>query len=284
MTSSVLSLPLRNPRRSYWVLAGVIALALHGAILFLPWQKWLPTGALTPPRRMEVVPLTSDQIAALRARRERTLLLQKDLADARDERPRDARYFSDRDRTVEKEQRAERTDAIPRQGVPAAPSAAPDLGRLGVALPQPTGKRKPVAGADQAILDTQLPAGAENVLNTERSVYYSFYSRLYEAIAPVWQSRIRDVTPTRKLPAGEYPTDVIITMDRLGNLRAISYLRRSGVFEFDDAVEYSWRKIRQFPNPPAGLLREDGTVQTTWTFNVSVGPGTVIQYSPPVRR
>lgn len=281
MSSSTLSVPLRTPRRSYWILAATVTLALHLLLVLLPWQKWLPVASVAP-RRMEVVPLTAEQIAALRARRERTLLLQKDTSAARDERPRDARYFSDRDRTVEKEQRAERTDAVPRTGVPAA--ATPDLGRLGVALPQPTGQRKPIAGADQSILDTQLPVGAENVLNTERSVYYSFYSRLYEAIAPVWQSRIRDVTPTRKLPPGEYTTEVLITTDRLGNLRAISYLRRSGVFEFDEAVEFSWRKIRQFPNPPAGLLRADGTVQTTWTFNVSVGPGAVIQYSPPVRR
>ena len=51
--------------------------------------------------------------------------------------------------------------------------------------PDPTALRGGQDGGDQAIMDRTLPEGSENLLKAQESVFYSFYSRLYEAIAPI---------------------------------------------------------------------------------------------------
>jgi len=125
-------------------------------------------------------------------------------------------------------------------------------------------------GGDQNIVDRTLPEGSENMLNTKQSIYYSFYSRLYEAIGPIWQSRAREVPYRRQLSPGDYVTIVDIVLDRDGNLVETRYLQSAGVADFDDAVESSWRKIGRFPNPPRGLLNAEGKLHIVWSFTFQI--------------
>ena len=142
---------------------------------------------------------------------------------------------------------------------------------------------KSAAGGDQAIVDQNLPLGGENLLNTQESVYYSFYSRLYESVGPLWQSKIRAVPYHRKVPPGEYTTVVDVVFDRAGYLIAIKRLQSSGIEDFDQVAENSWKKIGRFPNPPTGLLNAEGEVHTGWSFTVRVEDGFRLQYLPPER-
>jgi TonB family protein len=138
-------------------------------------------------------------------------------------------------------------------------------------------------GGDQAILDKNLPQGSQNMLNAEESVYYSFYSRMYEAIAPVWQSRIREVAPTQRVNAGDYSTVVDVVLDKEGNLITVKVIRQSGVPAFDEAVNTALQRTGHFPNPPKDLLNEAGEIHTGWTFTVSLQQGTGLNYLPPER-
>ena len=138
-------------------------------------------------------------------------------------------------------------------------------------------------GGDQAIREKDLPEGAENLLNTKESVFYTFYARLYEAIGPIWQSRIRTIGYRKQVRPGEYSTVVDVVLDREGNLLQIRRMQSSGIDEFDGAVDSSWRKISRFPNPPTGLIEADGNVHTGWTFTVNVGQGMGVEYLPPER-
>jgi outer membrane biosynthesis protein TonB len=119
------------------------------------------------------------------------------------------------------------------------------------------------------------------MLNAQESIYYSFYSRLYESVGPIWQSQIRQVN--RKLPLGEYTTSVEVIFDRQGNLLDVRQIQGSGIVEFDQAVPNSWRRIGNFPNPPSGLLDSNGQVHTGWTFTVNVGNGPGFMLQPPER-
>ena len=138
-------------------------------------------------------------------------------------------------------------------------------------------------GGDQAVLDRKLPEGASNMLNAEESVYYSFYARMYEAIAPVWQSRIREVASTQRVGAGEYTTVVDVILDKNGNLLGVKRVHNSGVEAFDKAVDNALSKTGHFPNPPKDLLNEAGEVHTGWTFTVSLQQGTGYNFMPPER-
>lgn len=222
------------------------------------------------PPQIEVQRVDSHQLEAIRRQwKAKELLLNKNplLPKSKDTPPPDAKYLSDRNIRVKKEQRSRSQDVLPRQSAP--------LSQLGISKAQ--------SGADQAIRDQQLPQGSENLLNSQESVYYSFYARLYEAIAPIWQSRIREVPFRRRILPGDYSTQVIIVLDQFGNLLQIYREQSSGVREFDEAVNQSWQKIERFPNPPRGLLNSKNQVQIGWVFTVQVNPGARLQYLPPER-
>ena len=216
--------------------------------------------------------------------------------------PPNARYFSDRNIRVEKEQRAKQTNVVPkprtRIGIETAKAPpAPrhyQMRKLGIPLhlapktPTPPeietqGSREESPAADQAIQDKNLPEGGENLLNAQESVYYSFYARLYETIGPIWQGKVRQVPYRRRVQPGDYTTSVDVVLDEQGNLIEVRHVSSSGITEFDSAVDLSWQKVGHFPNPPHGLLDSQGRIHTGWTFTVQVGKGYGIDYLPPER-
>ncbi len=284
-------------------LALIVALLIHLLFISQKFFVWVQ------PRRMPVdlSPVSPQQLDKIREewkRKEKSFLLNKDKSPpTAAPAPKDARYESDRNRTVEKEQRARQTQVIPqnsqsaaeKQSEKAAQKARSPIGlsQLGVPFhlqrkptPAQVAREKQSAqiGGDQAIRDQSLPTGGENLLNTVESQYYSFYARLYEAIGPVWQSRINDISfQNRNLAPGDYVTAVEVVLDRAGNLIAVNHLRDSGVPEFDQAVDSAWRRIGRFPNPPRALLGKDGFVRTGWSFAVQTGRSTGLQLAPPER-
>src|SRR5690606_32470182 len=210
--------PHRSSNRK-WVLISVVTLAWHLLMLETPIFRGGWKQEVQPPIPIDMQEIDAAKLRQIREQwkaRDQALLLSKDQTppDPNAPKPKDARYISDRNRTVEREQRAAETNVVPAtRGTRAerdqegragrtAPQAAPgetteklpDLSNLGVPIATSRPPRpKPVeaqeaqrrGGADQgdqAIRDTELPVGAENLLNTQESVYYSFYARIYEAI------------------------------------------------------------------------------------------------------
>jgi outer membrane biosynthesis protein TonB len=307
-------------RKRHWIAVAIIALLFHLLIL-LPK---IPGFGLSSPARpridiQQVDPAKLDAIRKQWKSREQQLLLDKNLhTPTAKEPPPDARYMSDRNMRVEKEQRARETTVMPKAARPGEPSPShpkteparpeaksrghlPSLGNLGVPLPAaPTraAPRQPVQqashldgtavnggedGGSQYMDDRSLSEGSENLLNAQESVYYSFYARLYEAIGPIWQSKIRQAARSSRLQPGEYITSVDVVFDREGNLLAVNQVKGSGVEAFDRAASSSWRAVGRFPNPPEGLLNANGQVHTGWTFAVQLNQGMGLEYLPPER-
>jgi TonB family protein len=314
-----------------WLLALLTALLFHVLLLAQHFHWADPT---TPPR-IEVQQVDPKKLEAIKRQWQqqakntpKQLLLDKNKnAPSEKEAPKDARYESDRNIRVEKEQRARETNVIPipRQAIEGAQKSQssqakqqskqaeheskaekaskvhplPSLGSLGIPfhLERPAKKKQEVAqadpeeakpaerpwqpGGDQALNDRALPEGNENLLNTQESVYYSFYARIYETIGPIWQSIIHEIPSQRRLMQGEYSTVVDVVFDREGNLVAVRRMHASGIPEFDAAVDAAWKRAPRFPNPPTGLLNEAGEVHTGWTFTVNVGNG--FNFMPPTR-
>src|SRR3954471_2674888 len=86
-----------------WAIALLIALLWHVAWL-MPHVQWAPIG---PPPRVELKPIDPNKLEAIRRawdRKNKQLLLDKAKSRPSEaEPPKDARYFSDKNRTVEKE-------------------------------------------------------------------------------------------------------------------------------------------------------------------------------------
>ncbi|HUP56978.1 MAG TPA: TonB C-terminal domain-containing protein [Bdellovibrionota bacterium] len=292
-----------------WAIAVLIALLWHVAWLMprVPWTR------IAPPARVDVQPIDPSKLEAIRRtwdRRQKQLLLDKDPSRASEaEPPPDARYFSNKNRRVEREQRARDSAVLPKPGSPQPPSTSeagkarrkqgrkslPALGALGVPMPPPLPEKsedgesageaarpRSAPGGEQFVKDPEVPEGSENLLNSQESVYYSFYSRLYEAIAPIWQSRLREIPPKSVLQ-GDYTTVVDVIFDRSGSIVAIQRNQPSGVEEFDQAVDDAWRRVGRFPNPPQGLLDSQGQVHTGWSFTVRIQGGMPFEILPPER-
>ena len=298
----------------------ILAVALHLLFFMLKWD-WLITPSPAP--RVELQQIDPNKLNAIRKDwQKKSLLLQtqpKTKAQESTQAPSDARYISDRNIRVDQEQRARETSPIvkPRvqqnvaeqtqtessqnqsQSIPK--KRFPQLKSLGLPLLKSLSakganlqnQRKPSSqtqarmrqeeGAHQYIADQNLPEGSENLLNTQESIYYSFYARLYEAIGPIWQSKIREVRPNAPILPGEYLTTVDVVLDAQGKLLKIDILKSSGIQIFDAAVDHSWRRIGNFPNPPRGLLNSENIIHTGWSFIVKVGEGFQFYDLPPSR-
>jgi hypothetical protein len=310
-----------KPERRWglWIAFVLLTLLIH-FLFFLMRVDWiLPK---TPPRiQVEVNKVDPQKLEQIRQRwreQDKSLLLNKNQPKA-EKAPDNARYMSDRNIRVEKEQRAREHVIQPKPGAPTLKQSPaqpqpksqtqaephrqgqihglPKLGNLGVPFrlseqPKAASQRKvqrpansaSPPGGEQYIADKNLPEGSENLLNAEESVFYSFYSRLYDAIGPIWASRLREIGASSRVQPGNYTTSVDVVLDREGNLVEVKLLESSRVREFDEAVNTSWNRIGKFPNPPSGLIKEDGKVHTGWNFTVQVGGGGAgLMLMPPER-
>ncbi len=287
-----------------WALFLVLTLLLH-SLIFLVHLQWSP-GTASPPS-VTIQQVNPNQIEAIRKQwRQQKFLLDTDKAKTKDKTPPspDARYLSDRNQHAQKETRATETVEVPKLGNPRALDKSdqtkksqpanrksltqklPQLGNLGIPMqlksdPLPT--EESPKGGNLYIPDRTVASGSENLLNSQESTFYSFYERLYEAVVPIWQSRSRETHPRNRILGGEYTTSVDVVLDESGNLVSIRQLQGSGIPEFDESVEKSWRKVQRFPNPPKGLLNQERQVHIGWSFIVRVGEGIQLDYLPPER-
>jgi hypothetical protein len=294
-----------------WILLALLALFLHLLAFYLAPDWFKPA----PPAPVEVTQIDMAKLQSLKNKwKEKGFLLSKDPNKPKDNapEPKNSRYESDRNKAVEKEMRARQTNVIPNEAGDPNSKAAKDrdakksvpkrdvtkipLSNLsnfrGLPVPGPKPEEQveaerrhggPGNTGDQALRDNTVPEGAENMLNTSESIYYSFYSRMYEQIGPLWQSLLSQIVYQRKPAPGEYVTSADVVFDAEGNFLEARIMQGSGITEFDNAVPAAWKKVPKFPNPPRGLIQSDGKIHMGWTFAVRVDENMNWNYAPPER-
>ncbi|MFP5519947.1 MAG: TonB family protein [Bdellovibrionia bacterium] len=128
-------------------------------------------------------------------------------------------------------------------------------------------------------LPTDIKVGTLTALNTDRYLFYSFYSRIEELVRYRWESRVyraMDLFPPQV--AARYPnrqhwkTNVLFTLDRRGLLQSATILSESGNKAFDMAAVEAFKEAGIFPNPPAELVEEDGLIRVYFGFQVNFSP------------
>ena len=283
---------------SRWVLLALASFALNAILWGLfAWMSHVPRSAPAPLRVETLSPQQLEKIRkAWERRTQKKLLLQAQGKEAETPDPK-ARFESDRTVRVEREQRARQTDVTPTRSrskgalkprTPPAPprTLAPNLSSLGVPMsfkaPPPKTQDVPAGDPDSVVSpggaqslsgEQNLPEGSENLLNTQESRFYSFYSRIYEAIGPLWKAEIQQVPRNRRLAPGIYRTVAEVILTPTGELDAVRILQSAGVSELDQVVISSWRKLARFPNPPKPLWAEHGKVIMNWSFEFQLTSG-----------
>ncbi len=116
------------------------------------------------------------------------------------------------------------------------------------------------------------PVGMETMLSTREFVYFSYYNRIKDKLRQYWEPKIKEKV-TRIFRQGrtiasdaDKITKVIIILDGKGILQNVQVVGESGVRDLDDAAVEAFRAAAPFPNPPKGIVEQDGLIRIRWDF------------------
>ena len=205
-------------------------------------------------------------------------------------------YLSDQTRVTEHERSAARPGDVDAMGgsqttVPKVQRHAENhsaekeinLGDLGVKV-QMTPKSTPYdqqrhwanAPMGEAIRGGQyiqgMKTGEVSALNTKEFVFYSYFDRVRKQLDQAWQPMLRDqihqlYKKGRTLASNsDYVTKTMVTLNTKGEILRVQVLEQSGTYDLDQVAIDALNKAGPYPNPPRGLIGQDGTVQIRWDF------------------
>lgn len=119
--------------------------------------------------------------------------------------------------------------------------------------------------------------GLQTLLSTREFKYYSYYDRIRRQLAQHWEGKVREKLTVyyrkNRAPAStsqDRITKVIVILNSAGNLVRVQVVGVSGIQDLDDAATEAFRAAAPFPNPPKGILEDDGTVKIRWDFVLEV--------------
>jgi len=156
----------------------------------------------------------------------------------------------------------------------------------------PQYKKTPSVSADRKLdrgvstigeaLPREVEVGSFTALNTDRYLYYSFFSRIEELIRFNWEHMIRqhiDTTPPDRFKtnvSGVWNTQLEIWLKPNGEFHSAHLLKESGFRGFDQAAVQSFAQARLFPNPPKEMVEEDGLIHLKYYFQVHYEPKVLV--------
>lgn len=174
--------------------------------------------------------------------------------------------------TPKPETTPEETPSKRDKNLPSLSSLKPQLQMLPkeVTLPGEEGSSAQASATDDYLKDVEV--GLQTMLSTREFVYYSYYSRIKDRIRQHWEPNIREKVKMifrqgRTIAsAKDHVTQVVITLNKEGELMKVEVVTASGMQALDDAAVEAFRSAQPFPNPPKGLIDEDGTIKIRWDF------------------
>lgn len=118
-----------------------------------------------------------------------------------------------------------------------------------------------------------VAVGSFTALNTDRHLYYSFYSRIEELIRYRWESGIMraiNTTPPTSFEGSNYnwTTNLEIWLKPNGEYHSAHIMKESGIRGFDQAAVQAFASAGLFPNPPKDMVGADGVLRLKYSFRV----------------
>jgi len=129
-------------------------------------------------------------------------------------------------------------------------------------------------GASNDFLE-DIPLGDFTKLNTQEYEFYGFYHRIREKLEQFWgnniQSEAEKIFKQGRSIASESNliTGLTIKINKAGEIVDIILKSTSGIKELDDAAVKSFNQAGPFPNPPQGMIKDDGKAVIEWGFVVN---------------
>jgi protein TonB len=215
--------------------------------------------------------------------------------------PKDAKYLGERNQNVKEQTKAAKVDTF-RKGGKAAQAgnqgktlSFKDLAPRTNVLTPPTPLEQEGYRAErekQAVANSGRPGsqaldnagsasndylkdvkdGERTLLATKEFQYFGYYRRIRQKLEGAWNSRLRKTLDSyvyggRQLANNrDYVTGLVVVLDRNGNITRVQVLEQSGARELDQAAIDAFNSAGPFPDPPSGLVDENGEIQIPWNF------------------
>jgi TonB family protein len=279
----------------------VLSLLMHAFLYTLFSLPQSPTNLqpLNATTEVEFVDTNKDAELVKQNLAQRQIVEQKTIND---EKPKDAKYLSEKNQSVAEETRAKNAGDFNNQIQKGKPqvhnneekqsgkkanakvtldSLKPDFDWVAVGQKKEVQKEKAgeasgnigkQAATNDYLKDTK--DGPQTILNTREFIYYSYYERIRKQLRLYWESSIKEKM-TAAYKQGRYIashqdriTKVLITLNDKGILTRVQVLEDSGLRDLDEAAIEAFRSAAPFPNPPKGIVETDGTVKIRWDFIV----------------
>lgn len=125
--------------------------------------------------------------------------------------------------------------------------------------------------------------GNRTILSTREFRYFSYYNRIKDLLRQYWKPSVeqrlykmwaRGTAVTKD----ELVTSLLVLLDEKGQIQKISRVLSSGHVELDEAAIESFQKAGPFPNPPKGIIEDDGFVRIKWDFVLKTEASPRIQF------
>jgi TonB family protein len=117
-----------------------------------------------------------------------------------------------------------------------------------------------------------MKEGESSALNTKEFVFFSYFDRVRKQLDQAWQPIIREniahiFKVGRRIASNtDYVTKTLVTLNTHGEIVKVQVLEDSGTHELDQAAIDALNKAGPYPNPPKGLVDQQGLVSIRWDF------------------
>lgn len=132
-------------------------------------------------------------------------------------------------------------------------------------------------------LPNEVSVGSFTSLNTDRYLFYSFYSRVEELIRFRWESMVKytmantSESMLRRNAQNKWTTEIEIWLKPSGEYHSAHLMKGAGLKNLDAAAQTSFQQARLFPNPPKEMVESDGLIHLRYSFTVYYDPKLMVR-------
>ena len=109
-------------------------------------------------------------------------------------------------------------------------------------------------------------------LNADEFLFAGFLNRVKRMVSFYANQTLANARPRVPVTKMAYDLTINAMLDAEGNLVAVEVTDESGIPAFDEAIVEAWRLAAPFPNPPPGMVTDDGFIHIDdFGFHIEIG-------------
>jgi TonB family protein len=119
-----------------------------------------------------------------------------------------------------------------------------------------------------------VPKGEETLLNSKEFRYATFFNRVKRVVSEQWspvEVYLQHDPYGNVYGVKDRYTLLNIELDDQGELRDVQVVQSSGMVFLDDEARQAFQSAAPFPNPPRGMLEDDGRIRFQFGFYFEIG-------------